>query len=102
MFWNVCASQPGGVHDASQFAVSYIAIQLNRQQILAKPVIHLSRMDIRPYLIGDMAYPSRSYLLRNFKLENLAMVNIIRYGNCLLVYLVCIIESIILVVKCIV
>ena len=70
MFWNVCVGQPGGVHDASQFAISSIATQLSTRQILAKQVIYLSRMDIRPYLIGDMAYPSRSYLLRNFKLGN--------------------------------
>ena len=102
MFWNVCASQSGGVHDAGQFAVSSTATQLNRRQSLAKLVIRLKRMDIRAYLIGDTAYPSRPYLLKNFKLGNSAMVNHNRYGNCLLVYLICIIESIILVPQCII
>ena len=99
MFWNVCAGQRGGVHDAGQFAVSSIATQLSRQQILVEPVIRLSRMDIRPYLIGDTAYPNRSSLFKNFKLGNSAMVNHNRYGNCLLVHLICIIKSTILVAE---
>ena len=79
MFWNVCAGQPGGVHDAGQFVVSSIAAQLSTRQILPELVIHLRRMDIRPYLIGDTAYPSRPYLLRNFKSGNAAMVDYNRY-----------------------
>ena len=35
MFWNVCAGQPGGVHDAGQFVVSSVATQLSTRQILA-------------------------------------------------------------------
>ena len=79
MFWNVCAGQPGGVHDAGQFVVSSVAIQLSTRQILAVPVIHLRGMDIRPYLIGDTTYPSKLYLLRNFKFGNKAMVDHNRY-----------------------
>ena len=30
MFWDVCAGQPRGVHDAGQFAISSIASQLSR------------------------------------------------------------------------
>ncbi len=60
IFWNVCAGQPGGVHDAGQFAVSSLAKQLSRRQILAEPIIHLNGMEIRPYLLGDTAYPSRT------------------------------------------
>ena len=36
-------------------------------------------MDIRPYLIGETTYPSRPYMLRNYKLENPAMVDQNRY-----------------------
>ena len=79
MLWNVCASQLGSVHDAGQFAVSSVATQLSTRQILPVPVIHLRGMDIRPYLIGDIAYPSRPYLLRNFKSGNAAMVDHNRY-----------------------
>jgi len=75
VFWNVCAGQPGGVHDAGQFAVSSVAAQLSTRQILARPVLQLGGIDIQPYLIGDTAYPSRPYLLRNYKLANPAMVD---------------------------
>ena len=79
MFWNVCVGQPGSVHDAGQFAVSSFAAQLSTRQILSMPVIRLRRMDIRPYLIGDITYPSRPYLLKNFKFGNEAMVDHNRY-----------------------
>ena len=67
------------MHDAGQFAVSSVAAQLSTRQILAVLVIHLRGLDIRPYLIGDTAYPSRLYLLRNFKSGNTAMVDHNRY-----------------------
>ena len=79
MFWNVCAGQPGGVHDAGQFALSSVAAQLSTRLILTVPVIHLKGMDIRPYLIGNTAYPSKPYLLRNFKSGNAAIVDHNRY-----------------------
>ena len=79
MFWNVCASQPGGVHDAGQFVVSSLVAQLSSRQILAESVIRLSGMDIRPYLISDTAYPSRPYMLRSYKLRNPTMVDQNRY-----------------------
>ena len=87
MFWNVCAGQLGGVHDVGQFVVSSLAAQLSSRQILAEPVIRLSRMDIRPYLIGDIAYPSRPYMLRNYNLRNPAMVDQNRYVESLYLYL---------------
>ena len=66
-FWNVCVEQPGGVHDAGQFAWSKIYIQLRRCEILLEPVIEIGGIEVRPYLLGDSAYRSRPYLLKNFK-----------------------------------
>ena len=59
--------------------MSPLATQLSRGQILAKPITHLSGMEIIPYLVGDTAYPSRPYMLKNFKPEDPAMVDKIRY-----------------------
>lgn len=73
--------QPGGVHDAWQFSVSSLATHLSRRQTLAEPIIHLNRMEIKPYLVGDTVYPRRLYMLKNFKPEDLAMVDKIRYGS---------------------
>jgi hypothetical protein len=78
-FWNVCAGQLGGVHDAAQFVISSVAAQLSTRQILARPVVHLSGMDVKPYLIGDSAYSSRPYLLKKYKLGNPAMVDQNKY-----------------------
>ena len=87
MFWNVCVGQPGGVHDAGLFDVSSIATQLSTRQILARLIIHLGGMDIMPYLIDDTTYPSRPYLLKNFKPKNPAMIDHIRYISSLFHYL---------------
>ena len=66
-FWNVCVGQPGGVHDAGQFAWSKIYTQLRSREILSEPVMEIGGIEVRPYLLGDSTYPSRPYLLKNFK-----------------------------------
>ena len=74
------------MHDAGQFVVSSLAVQLSSRQILAEPVIRLSGMDIRPFLIGNTAYPSRPYMLRNYNLRNPAMVDQNRYVQSIYLY----------------
>ena len=71
--------QSGCVHDTGQFVVLSVVVQLNKRQILAMLVIHLRGMDIRPYFIGDTMYPSKPYLLKNFKYGNKAIVDYNRY-----------------------
>ena len=65
--WNVCAGQPGGVHDAAQFAWSKIYTQLRTREIIPKPILEIGGLEIQPYLLGDTAYLSRPYLLKSFK-----------------------------------
>lgn len=66
-FWNLCAGQPGGVHDATQFAWSKIYTQLRTREILPEPVLDIGGLEIQPYLLRDSAHPSRPYVLKNFK-----------------------------------
>ena len=54
-FWNVCARQPRGIHDAVQFAWSGLYAQLRRQNILADPILEIGGVEVRPYLLGDSA-----------------------------------------------
>ena len=75
IFWNVCAGQPGGVHDVGQFVLSSLHTQLRTRHILAEPIIRLRNINIQPYLIGDTTYPTRPYILKNFKPANPAMVD---------------------------
>jgi hypothetical protein len=60
--------------------VSSLVTQLNRRQILAESIIHLSGMEIRSYLVGDTVYPNRPYMLKNFKPGDPAMVDKSRYS----------------------
>ena len=66
-FWNVCVRQPGGIHDTTQFAWSSLYVQFRRREILVDPVLEIGGVEVRPYLLGDSAYPSCPYLLKNFK-----------------------------------
>jgi hypothetical protein len=55
------------MHDGGQFGWSSIYTQLRRQDILPKPVLDIGGVEVKLYMIGDSAYPSRPYLLKNFK-----------------------------------
>ena len=67
VFWNVCCSVPGGTADGGQFKISEIYEQIQRREILATPVVIVGGRHIQPFLLGDAGYPSRTYLLRNYK-----------------------------------
>ena len=58
IFWNVCVGQPGGVHDAGQFRWSSLYHELHHRHILSNPTIVVKGVQVKPYLIGDSAYPS--------------------------------------------
>ena len=70
IFWNVCAGQPGGVHDAGQFRWLSLYHELHHRHILSDPTIVVRGIQMKPYLIGDSAYPNRPYLLKNYKPTN--------------------------------
>ena len=76
-FWNVCAGQPGGVHDVVQFVWSKLYTQLRRRDILLELVLEISGVEVRPYFLGDSAYPSHPYLLKFLK----ANVTDLRFNN---------------------
>ena len=70
IFWNVCARQPGGIHDAGQFQWSYVYHELHQMHILSNSTIVVRGVQVKPYLIGDSAYLSQPYLLKNYKPRN--------------------------------
>jgi hypothetical protein len=57
MFWNVCDGQLGGVHDGGQLKTSSLYHELRIQQSFHEPMIIIQIVKMKPYLIGDFAYP---------------------------------------------
>ena len=81
VFWNVCAGQPGGVHDGGQFQWSSLYTQLKTRAILREPLLHIGNQEVRPYLLEDSAYPIRPLLLKNFKPGNSDFRDQIRFDS---------------------
>jgi hypothetical protein len=75
MFWNVCVGCLGGVHDRGQFKTSSLYKQLRRQQILQHPQITVGQLTIKPYLVGNSAYPIRTYLMKNYRSRDVIDIN---------------------------
>jgi hypothetical protein len=66
LFWDVCVRCPGGAHDAFHLRDSDLWAHLRAGQILQEPVISIQGKDIKPYIVGDSAYPLMSFLLKAF------------------------------------
>jgi hypothetical protein len=66
VFWSVCARQPGSCHDATHLRSSQIWEQLRGGQVLEEPVISIEGKNVKPYIVGDSAYPLMSFLLKAF------------------------------------
>ena len=54
---DVCVLAPGGTHDATHMWSSEFFKKLMRRRILQKPSINIEGESIKPYIIGDSAYP---------------------------------------------
>jgi hypothetical protein len=67
MFWNICAGCSGRVHDRGQFKTLSLYQELRCQQILQHPQLTVRGSTIKPYLVGDSAYPIRPYLMKNYR-----------------------------------
>ncbi len=65
IFWNICASQPGGVHDGGQFKRCSLYAHLRSQEILQKLVVTIQGMKCTSFLISDATYPIHTYLQKN-------------------------------------
>jgi hypothetical protein len=57
MFWNVCDGQLGGVHDGGQLNISSLYHELRIQQSFQEAMIIIQVVKMKPYSIGDFAYP---------------------------------------------
>ena len=57
---------PGSAHDARVLRNSELNYNAERGNILQAPVVTIGGRDIRPYLVGDSAYPQAPWLIKPF------------------------------------
>ena len=55
---------PGSAHDARVLRNSELYYNAERGNILQAPVVTIGGRDIRPYLVGDSAYPQAPWLIK--------------------------------------
>ena len=66
MFFDVAAGFPGSIHDARVLRASNLFRKAENNEILNRPVIRVSNHPIRPLLVGDGAYPLKSWLIKPY------------------------------------
>ena len=65
-FLDVCVGWPGSVHDARVFAHSTLYNDIENNHILPNQTITISSTRIPLYMIGDSAYPLKSWVMKPF------------------------------------
>ena len=66
IFQDVKAVYPGSMHDARVLRNSNIFTWAETREIVTWPPVSIGGNDIRPYLVGDSAYPLSNWLLKPF------------------------------------
>jgi hypothetical protein len=66
IFWDVCARLPGGSHDATHLRASSIWQKLREKSVLQGPIVRVGDKDVKPYIVGDSAYPLQAQILKPF------------------------------------
>lgn len=74
LFRDVCVGWPGSVHDARVFANSGIFTKLTSEKILDCNYVRIQDKNISLFLIGDSAYPLKTFLMKPFAF-NTALTN---------------------------
>ena len=65
-FLDVEAGYPGSMHDARVLRNNNIFTPAENREILTGPTVTIGGNDIRPYLVGDSAYPLSNWLSKPF------------------------------------
>ena len=76
-FLAMSAGFPGSLHDSRMLRNTWIFEQATIEQILTAPVYPLSEVDnIKPYIVGDAAYPIANWLMKPFPFsKNMATIH---------------------------
>ena len=65
LFWDVCVGFPGSVHDARVLKQSHLW-DISEGQMFKQNISTISGRDIGQYIIGDPAYPMKTWLMKSF------------------------------------
>jgi len=74
LFRDVCVGWPGSVHDARVFSNSGIFTKLTSEKVLDCNYLRIQDKNISLFLIGDSAYPLKTFLMKPFAF-NTALTN---------------------------
>ena len=66
-YLSVSTGFPGSMHDARILRLSNFYSLAEDKQILTTPCMDLNGTQIRPLILGDSAYPPKSWLMRPFQ-----------------------------------
>lgn len=66
LFLDFAAGYPGSLHDARVYRNSSLYQRASNEDILKEPVERIGITDIRPYLVGDSAYPISPWLMKPY------------------------------------
>ena len=67
LFLSVATGFPGSLHDARMLRLTDMYWAAEDEHILVQPTLVIGGAVIRPLVVGDTAYPSRTWLIRPFK-----------------------------------
>jgi hypothetical protein len=65
-FWDVVVLAPGGTHDATHLRSSSLYRAFMQRQILKEPILDLGGELVKPFIIGDSAYPLLMNMQKTF------------------------------------
>ena len=66
MFLDVSTGFPGSVHDARMLRASTLYQKCEANELLTHPEKIMEEMRVRPFLLGDRAYPSTTWLVKPY------------------------------------
>ncbi|XP_022810484.1 protein ANTAGONIST OF LIKE HETEROCHROMATIN PROTEIN 1-like [Stylophora pistillata] len=66
LFLDFATGYPGSLHDARVYRNSSLYQRASNEDILREPVERIGITDIRPYLVGDSAYPISPWLMKPY------------------------------------
>ena len=82
-FWNICIAAAGGTHDATHLWQSIFYKSLVAKEILQEHVLEIEGEEVKPYIVGDLAYPLQTQIQKPFTTKGIGSHNQNAYDKCL-------------------